>query len=295
MGVTPGYGTRGRPEAEGLPTGGNTALQPGTTPGLPRRQAPLLLSLSRLPADLHGPSLPVMGVSWVAGRDARRVPRSRSRRAVVRPVPHGGRGTPRAPGHARGGGGNLRSSRTRSAIRPGVGAGGDVTGEDGRSRYPGVVPNRGGRGRGTGEPRDDRPPTASLGDPSSPEADPERGPTRPGPHRATEVRHSNGQGCGTMRGRVRPARLRLITRIWLCANLGDDDPRVCCTMAMMSGQGSARWGIVRWSGQFRLSPCHKGENSRHQDRCRAENLPHNDDFDHHVFVEIAARTLTPFS
>jgi len=54
------------------------------------------------------------------------------------------------------------------------GAGGDVTGEDGRSGYPGVVPNRGGRVRGTGEPRDDCPPTASLGDPSSPEADPER-------------------------------------------------------------------------------------------------------------------------
>jgi len=93
---------------------------------------------------------------------------------AVRPVRHGGRGTPRAPGHARGDGGNLRSSPTRPARHPEAGAGGDVTGEDGRSGYPGVVPNRGGRVRGTGEPRDDRPPTASLGDPSSPEADPER-------------------------------------------------------------------------------------------------------------------------
>jgi hypothetical protein len=43
-----------------------------------------------------------------------------------------------------------------------------------------------------------------------------------------------------------PSRSASVDRMWpimsigLCANLGDDDPRICCTIAMMLGQGSAR-------------------------------------------------------
>jgi len=141
----------------------------------------LLLPLPR-PRDQSARAVaPRQGVGAVVGRDPLRVPRSRPRGPAARPTwPRGSSRATRRARHPRAPG--MPGVVAATSARPGhearygpeAGAGGDVTGEDGRSGYPGVVPNRGGRVRGTGEPRDDCPPTASLGDPSSPEADPER-------------------------------------------------------------------------------------------------------------------------